>query len=102
MVNRTKKVDPDLPYMKEDKTLTKVEKYVDKNREETSKDMTERKSKRPPTKIQSGDLEVMISRISETSKPKHKVKKTSRILVWIIYAIIIFSLLMLCVKILFR
>jgi hypothetical protein len=32
---------------KEDRMLEKVEKYVDKNREKTSQDMIERKSKRP-------------------------------------------------------
>jgi len=36
----------------EDKMLKKVEKYVDKNREKTSQEMIERKSKRPTKKYQ--------------------------------------------------
>jgi phosphoenolpyruvate-protein kinase (PTS system EI component) len=48
---------------KEDKMLEKVEEYVDKNREKTSQEMLERKSKRPVNKYQEADLEVMISRI---------------------------------------
>lgn len=36
----------------EDKMLKKVEKYVDKNREKTSQEIMERKSKRPTKKFQ--------------------------------------------------
>ena len=36
----------------EDKMLKKVEKYVDKNREKTSQEIMERKSKRPIKKFQ--------------------------------------------------
>jgi hypothetical protein len=37
---------------KEDRMLEKVEKYVDKNREKTSQEMIERKSKRPVRNFQ--------------------------------------------------
>ena len=55
---------------KEDRMLEKVERYVDKNREKTSQEMMERKSKRPTKQYQEGELEVMISRISSKSESK--------------------------------
>jgi hypothetical protein len=55
---------------KEDRMLEKVERYVDKNREKTSQEMMERKSKRPAKQYQEGELEVMISRISSKSESK--------------------------------
>ncbi len=42
----------DIKSANEDKMLEKVEKYVDKNREKTSQEMIERKSKRPTKKYQ--------------------------------------------------
>lgn len=86
---------------KDEKILKKVENYVDQKREQTSTEIMERKSKRPTTKYQKGDLEVMISRISEDSKPKESTKKTSKLIMWIIYAFIIFVILMMCAKIFF-
>ena len=59
------KSKPDSSYIKDDKTLKKVEKYVDSKREETTKEIVERKSKRRATKYQEGDLEVMISRMNQ-------------------------------------
>jgi len=50
------KSKPDLSYTKDDKTLKKVEKYVNSKREETSKEIVERKNKRPTTKYQEGDF----------------------------------------------
>jgi hypothetical protein len=37
---------------REDRMLEKVERYVDKNREKTSKEISERKSKRPAKNYQ--------------------------------------------------
>jgi hypothetical protein len=53
MTKKTNKKDKsDLSYIKDDKTLKKIEKYVDKNREKTSQEMLERKSKRPTKNFQ--------------------------------------------------
>jgi len=62
----------DIKLKNEDKMLQKVERYVDKNREKTSQEIMERKSKRPNVKYNAADLEVMISRVSAQSKPKEK------------------------------
>ena len=83
---------------KEDRMLEKVEKYVDKNREKTSRDMIERKSKRPIREYQEWDLEVIISRISAESKPKEDTRKISKGILYIIYLIIIIIILILMVK----
>ena len=71
---------------------------MNKSREKTSKEISERKSKRPVKKYQEADLEVMISRISSESKPKEKVKETSKWILYIIYAIIIVVVLIFMVK----
>ncbi|MBO7505694.1 hypothetical protein J6T66_06315 [bacterium] len=73
-----KNKESDLSYMKDDRTLKKVEKYVNSKREQTSKEIIERKSKRPATKYQEADIEVMISRISSETKPKGSTKKISK------------------------
>ena len=78
--------------------LEKVEKYVDKNREKTSKEMVERKSKRPTKKYHEWDLEVMISRVSAESKPNKKAKEISKIIVYIIYTIIFIAILIFIIK----
>ena len=83
---------------KEDKMLEKIEKYVDKNREKTSQEMTERKSKRPVRKYQEWELEVMISRISAESMPKEKTQETSKRILYIIYAIIFVTIIIFAVK----
>lgn len=93
-----KKVDPDLSYMKEDRILEKIEKYVDKNREETSQRISERKDKRNNTKLKKADLEVMISRISNESKPREKAKEISKWVLYIIYIIIFIVILIFLVK----
>lgn len=85
----------------EDKMLKKVEKYVDKNREKTSQEMIERKSKRPTKKYQEWDLDVLISRVSIESKPNVKTKKTSKLVLYIIYTIIIIAILIFIAKIFF-
>ena len=85
----------------EDKMLKKVEKYVDKNREKTSQEIMERKSKRPIKKFQEWDLDVLISRVSIESKPKDKTKKTSKLILYIIYTIIIITILIFFVKFFF-
>ena len=85
----------------EDKILKKVEKYVDKNREKTSQEIMERKSKRPTKKFQEWDLDVLISRVSIESKPKDKTKKTSKLILYIIYTIIIITILIFFVKFFF-
>ena len=82
----------------EDKMLKKVEKYVDKNREKTSQEMMERKSKRPAVNYQEADLEVMISRISTESKPIEKTKETSKWILYIIYTIIFVVIIIFSVK----
>ena len=86
----------------EDKMLEKVEKYVDKNREKTSQEMIERKNKRPAQNFKEWDLEVMISRIDAESKPKEKVKETSKWILYLIYTIIILSIIVLWVKYFFN
>ena len=85
----------------EDKMLKKVEKYVDKNREKTSQEIMERKSKRPTKNFQEWDLDVLISRVSIESKPKDKTKKTSKLILYIIYTIIIITILIFFVKFFF-
>ena len=81
--------------------LEKVEKYVDKNREKTSQEMIERKNKRPVRKYQEWDLEVMISRISVESKPNENAKKSSKIILYVIYGIIIAIILVFVLKFFF-
>ena len=78
--------------------LEKVEKYVDKNREKTSQEMMERKSKRPARKYQEWDLEVMISRIWAESKPKENTKEVSKMVLYIIYTIIFITILIFIIK----
>ena len=73
---------------KDDKMLERVEKYVDKNREKTSQEIIERKSKRPAKNFQEWDLEVMISRVNIESKPREKTKEISKRIIYMIYAII--------------
>lgn len=86
----------------EDKMLEKVEKYVDKNREKTSQEMIERKNKRPAQNFQEWDLEVMISRIDAESKPKEKVKETSKWILYLIYTIIIIAIIVFWIKYFFN
>ncbi len=83
---------------KDDKMLEKVERYVDKKREKTSQEIIERKSKRPAKKYQEWELELMISRVSVESKPKDKVKETSKQILYIIYAIIFLVVLIFIIK----
>ena len=86
----------------EDKMLEKVEKYVDKNREKTSQEMIERKNKRPAQNFKEWDLEVMISRIDAESKPKEKVKETSKWILYLIYTIIIIAIIAYWIKYFFN
>ena len=88
----------DLSYMKEDKILKKVEKYVDTKREQTSKEIIEKKSKRPATKYQEADLEVMISRISNDSQPKNLKNKSFKKVLYVIYIIIMIAIVTFCIK----
>ena len=81
----------------EERMLEKVEKYVDKNWDETSKDMAERKSKRPAVNYQNADIEVMISRISEESKDKEP-NKSSKMFVYLIYIVIILVIIIFWIK----
>ena len=91
----------DIKSRKDDKMLEKVEKYVDKNREKTSQEMIERKNKRPVRKYQEWNLEVMISRISVESKPNENAKKSSKIILYVIYGIIIAIILVFVLKFFF-
>ena len=51
MIKKNKQsINDYLKYAENDKTLKKIEKYVDKNREQTSKEIADRKSKRPKRK----------------------------------------------------
>ena len=93
-----KKDKSDLSYIKDDKTLKKIEKYVDKNREKTSQEIIERKSKRPTKNFQEWDLEVMISRISIESKPKEKNNKISKYILYAIYLIFIIIIAIIIIK----
>jgi hypothetical protein len=87
-----------LKLAKEDRMLEKVERYVDKNREKTSQEMMERKSKRPVVNYQEADLEVMISRISAESRPTEKTKETSKWVLYIIYTVIFLVIIIFAVK----
>ena len=82
----------------EDKMLEKVEKYVDKNREKTSQEMIERKKKRPTNNYKEWDLDVLISRVSIESKPKEITKEISKWILYIIYTIILITILIFTVK----
>ena len=99
---KNKQIDEELSYAKEDKILKKVEKYVDKNREKTSQEILERKSKRPVEKYQEADLEVMIYRIGVESKPKEKAKELGKRILYIIYVIIIIAIIFFIVKYFFQ
>lgn len=92
----------DIKSANEDKMLEKVEKYVDKNREKTSQEMIERKNKRPAQNFKEWDLEVMISRIDAESKPKEKVKETSKWILYLIYTIIIIAIIVFWIKYFFN
>ena len=91
----------DIKSRKDDKMLEKIERYVDRNLEKTSQEMIERKSKRPVRKYQEWDLEVMISRISVESKPNENAKKSSKIILYVIYGIIIAIILVFVLKFFF-
>lgn len=94
--NRSK--NEDLSYMKDDKLLEEVEKYVDKNRESTSQKIIERKANRPSRNYQEADLEVMISRIKNESQSKEKTKEVSKWILYLIYVIVIIAILIFIVK----
>ena len=87
-----------LSHINDDKILKKVEKYVDTKREQTSKEIIEKKSKRPATKYQEADLEVMISRISNDSQPKNLKNKSSKKVLYVIYIIIMIAIVTFCIK----
>ena len=88
----------DISYATDDKMLEKVEKYVDKNREKVSQKMIEKRSKRYTKNYQEWDLEVLISRVGIESKPKDKTKETSKLILYIIYAVILIVVLIFVVK----
>lgn len=90
-----------LQYAEDDKTLKKIEKYVNKNREQTSKEMADRKSKRPERKYEDGELEVMISRISNENQPKKIKKNNTKKILYAIYIIILIMFVIICIKYLF-
>ena len=87
-----------LSHINDDKILKKVEKYVESKREQTSKEIVERKSKRPATNYQEGDLEVMISRINNESQPKNLKKKNYKKIIYAIYTIIMVAIVVSCIK----
>lgn len=91
-------IEEDLSYMEDDRTLKKVEKYVNKNREKTSKEIVEKKNKRPASNYQEADLEVMISRISNESNPKKTTHKNSKLIIYLIYIIIMVAIVVFCIK----
>ncbi len=98
VLEKTVVLQKNIKLKKEERMLNKVEKYVDKNREKTSQEMIERKSKRPIKNYQEWDLEVMISRVSVESKPKEKTKEISKRIVNIIYIIILLVIIIFTVK----
>lgn len=91
----------DIKSANEDKMLEKVEKYVDKNREKTSQEILERKRKRPANNYKEWDLDVLISRVSIESKPNNKTKETSKLILYILYTLIIITILIFIVKFFF-
>ena len=99
MVKRIKKENIlDLSHIEDDKTLKKVEKYVNQNREKTSKEIADRKSIRPVRKYDEAELEVMISRISNESQPKNLKKRNTKKILYILYAIIMVAIIIFCIK----
>lgn len=102
ILNMTKKLKrrdkSDLSYIKEDKMMKKIEKYVDKNREKTSQKIMERKNNRVDMKWQEGNLELMISRIYTESNATSKTKSVSKSILYIIYTIIIILILIFIIK----
>ena len=102
MIKKNKQsINDYLKYAENDKTLKKIEKYVDKNREQTSKEIADRKSKRPKRKYEEGELEVMISRISNENQPKNLKKNNTKKILYAIYIIILIMLVIICIKYLF-
>ena len=82
----------------EDKMLEKIEKYVDRNREKTSQEMIERKSKRPNKKYEEWELELMISRVKVESGPKESTQKISKWIIYLIYIIMVILIIIFCIK----
>lgn len=76
---------------KKDKILSMVEKYVDKERELISKDISQKKEKRKDDNLGTEDIEVMISRLKIIDKKnsRRKQKNTAKIILYIVYLIII-------------
>jgi hypothetical protein len=64
--------------------------------------MIERKNKRPAQNFKEWDLEVMISRIDAESKPKEKVKETSKWILYLIYTTIIIAIIAFWIKYFFN
>lgn len=85
---------------KKDKMLTKVEKYVDKERESISENISNKKQKRKNKDLGDVNLEVMISRLKENEKCNKKWKSwnIAKWLLYIVYIIIIASFLYICLN----
>lgn len=77
----------------EDKYIYKIEKYVDKKRDTISKNMTEKKEKRKNNIPEIENLDVMISKIEQSSSKNHRwrQKNTAKIILYLIYITIISS-----------
>ena len=91
-------INEDLSYLKKDKILEKVEKYVNKNREETSQRIIERKENRPILQHQEANLEMMISKIRNESHPKKDAKEISKWILNILYIIVIAIIIIFSIK----
>jgi len=77
----------------EDKNLYKIEKYVDKERDTISKNMTKKKEKRKNNLLEIESLDVMICKIEQSNSKKNKwrQKNTAKIILYLIYITIIAS-----------
>lgn len=77
----------------DDKTLIKIEKYVEKNREKTYKNISEKRWTRKIDNNENNNLETMINKLHEKTKVK---KKSPTIAKWILYLIYI---MLICISI---
>ena len=73
----------------DEKILLEVEKFVEKEWDNISHEISQKKSKRNPKDYENINLEVMISRISEDSKPKKKSSNAWKRILYIIYIVLI-------------
>jgi len=77
----------------DDKTLIKIEKYVEKNRDKTYKNISKKRWTRKIDNNENNNLETIINKLYDTTKNK---KKSPTIAKWILYSIYI---MLICISI---